>query len=247
MKNLFLLFLLSLVTLSLYSQETKIIKYYDSIWRPTSKAEAYFYSEFTKHDSLYNCISYWTQSGKLNFTGVYKDTLFIKLAGPLLRYYEDGRLEDSTYTFENGRIKNSYHYYPSGHLWAHFYYDAVKEKETTECFDEQGHSIEHVVYLKEATFPGGINNWGLYLVKLLNKKVPARNGAPKGIYKVIIGFVVETNGQVSNVEAETNLGYGMEKEAIRVIKKSPNWDPLVILGIPKRVYLRQPITFLVND
>jgi len=55
--------------------------------------------------------------------------------------------------------------------------------------------------------------------------VPVENAAPAGHYSVVIRFVVDKEGNVSDIEALTNHGYGMEQEAIRAIKKLQNGSP----------------------
>jgi hypothetical protein len=211
------------------------------------KAAAFFYTKFIKQDSVYRCFSYWANSGKLNCRSAYKDTLFTTPAGVLIRYYENGKVEDSTWSFENGGIKNTYHYYPSGRLWAHAYHDAATGKDLSEGYDEQGNAIAGFIYIREAEFPGGGNAWMQYLSTAVNTKVPVKKGAKKGLYNVIIRFIIETDGRVSNVEAETALGFGMEEEAMRVIKRSPKWSPLIVLGKTSRALRRQPITFQVVE
>ena len=100
---------------------------------------------------------------------------------------------------------------------------------------------------KDATFRGGIEEWKDFLAKNLNSKVPTKQKAPAGTYTVIIKFIVAKSGEVSDVVAETNLGYGMEAEVIRVIKKSPAWNPARQNGRMVNAYRRQPITFQVNS
>jgi periplasmic protein TonB len=63
----------------------------------------------------------------------------------------------------------------------------------------------------------------------------------------VVRFIVDKKGNISNVSAETNLGYGMEKEVIRVIKKGPKWIPAIQNGKVVKAYRRQPITFLVSE
>ena len=60
--------------------------------------------------------------------------------------------------------------------------------------------------------------------KKLNPSAPVDNGAPEGTYTVYVQFVVSKDGNISDVRALTNHGYGMEEEAVRVIKKGPNMD-----------------------
>jgi len=52
---------------------------------------------------------------------------------------------------------------------------------------------------------------------------------------------------VSELKPLTNMGYGMEQEAMRVLKKADKWNPAVQNGRHVKTYRRQPITFLIND
>lgn len=55
------------------------------------------------------------------------------------------------------------------------------------------------------------------------------------------------DGTISDVAAETNHGYGMEQEAVKIIKKGPKWTPAIQNGRNVNAYRRQPITFVVQE
>ena len=57
--------------------------------------------------------------------------------------------------------------------------------------------------------------------------------------------MVDTNGTVSDIKPLTNLGYGMEQEAVRVLKKATKWEPAIQNGRKVKAYRRQKITFQV--
>lgn len=98
----------------------------------------------------------------------------------------------------------------------------------------------------EATFKGGEGAWRKYLERNLNGNTPVDNGAPEGTYTVYVQFVVSKDGSISDVKPLTNHGFGMEQEAVRVIKKGPNWTPAVQNGRSVNAYRKQPITFQVT-
>ena len=98
----------------------------------------------------------------------------------------------------------------------------------------------------EAGFPGGQAGWNNFLKKNLNGDVPTDNGAKEGTYTVVVRFKINKDGTLSDIETETNNGYGIEKEAIRIIKISPKWIPAKQYGRFVNAYRRQPITFLVQ-
>lgn len=97
----------------------------------------------------------------------------------------------------------------------------------------------------EAEFPGGTQAWGNYLRQNLHANVPVKKKAPAGTYTVVIRFIVSANGSITDVVAETNHGYGMENEVMRIIKKGPKWLPAQQGGKNVNAYRRQPVTFAV--
>jgi len=246
-KPSFITGLFLLISVSITAQDNAIVKYYDSLWTPTSKDSAFYLTKFVKQDSFYVCTSYWIKSKKLYARSIFADTTFSRPLGLLLRYYPNGQVEDSTYHYEDGSLKNTYHFYPNGKLWAHYTYDKKNKKETQMGFDESGKPIVNFVYYKEAEFQDGNEGWKNYLIKTVNTEVPVKNGAPLGTYQVIIRFIITTDGKIANVHAETDWGYGMEEEVIRIIKKSPPWRSLIILGKKENAFRRQPLIFVVSQ
>lgn len=99
----------------------------------------------------------------------------------------------------------------------------------------------------EAEYPGGSNAWRKYLERNLEAGVPGENGAPPGQYTVVVRFIVAKDGSVSDVQAETSHGHGMEQESVRVIKKSGKWTPGIQNGRSVISYKRQPITWVVSE
>jgi protein TonB len=98
----------------------------------------------------------------------------------------------------------------------------------------------------EASFPGGDAKWRQYLERNANGQVATDNGAPEGTYTTVVQFVVDKEGNISDVRALTSHGYGMEEEAVRAIKKGPKWNPAVQNGRQVKAYRKQPITFQVS-
>jgi antitoxin component YwqK of YwqJK toxin-antitoxin module len=239
---LFHLFILS--SIPCLSQDTKFVKYFDSLWQPIDKTKAQFYTEFVKQNELYHCTSYWLKTKKVQCKSIFKDTLFRMPAGLLVRYYESGIIEDSMMYENNGVKKEVFHFYKNGKLWAHCTYKL--KNETCEGFDEEGKPITDFIYLREAEFPGGLAEWAKYLQNSTRKFNPAKMGAPEGNHKVMLRFTIDENGKVIDIEPETNIGYGMEEKAIDIIKRSPKWLPRIYLGKTTKAYRRQPFAFVVS-
>jgi protein TonB len=98
----------------------------------------------------------------------------------------------------------------------------------------------------EAEFPGGVMAWKKYLENNLDAETPINNGAPEGTYTVMVRFVVSTDGSISSVEPETKIGYGLEAEAVKIIRNGPKWVPARQNGQQVNAYRRQQITFVAS-
>lgn len=63
---------------------------------------------------------------------------------------------------------------------------------------------------------------------------------------VILNFVVETSGRISNIEVDTPLGGGCTEEAIQLIKQL-RWNPGIRKGIAVRSFMTASINFSLNN
>jgi periplasmic protein TonB len=90
-------------------------------------------------------------------------------------------------------------------------------------------------------FQGGEKAFGAFLSKNINYPPMARENNISG--RVFVSFVVEKNGQLTDIKVLRGLGYGTDEEAVRVLKKSPAWKPGVQNGRPVRVQYTIPIFF----
>ena len=99
----------------------------------------------------------------------------------------------------------------------------------------------------DAAFPGGPLAWRKFLETNLRGETPVDKGAGPGNYTTIIQFIVDKDGNVSDVKPLTKLGYGMEEEAVRVIRKSGKWKPAIQNGREVKAYRKQPITFQIVE
>ena len=93
-------------------------------------------------------------------------------------------------------------------------------------------------------YPGGTGELMKYLSA--NVKYPAE-ASKKGIQgRVIVQFVVEKDGTISNVKVVNNADEQLKEEAIRVVKTMPKWVPGKQNGKEVRVKYTLPVTFRLN-
>jgi len=131
--------------------------------------------------------------------------------------------------YERGRISA---FYAQQHMNASFALDKLIGNTSSELNEI------------EASFKG---DWGKFVRENLDAEVPIRNNAPVGNYEVIIRFIIDKQGSIIDIVPETSHGYGMEEEAIRILKDSPKWVPASQNGEKVNAYRRQPITFIVAE
>lgn len=90
-------------------------------------------------------------------------------------------------------------------------------------------------------FPGG--SAALYKFIRENLRYP-KAALDKGIQgRVIITFIVETDGSISSIKVIKGIGSGCEEEAVRMIASMPRWIPGKQHGAPVRVQFNLPLRF----
>jgi TonB-dependent SusC/RagA subfamily outer membrane receptor len=99
----------------------------------------------------------------------------------------------------------------------------------------------------EPKFPETNGGWNAFLQKNLNATVPVTNGVKPGTYKVIVQFIVDENGKLSDIKPLTSLGYGMEEEVVRLMRLSPDWIPATQNGKKVSAYKKQTVTFVISE
>ncbi|WP_127131785.1 energy transducer TonB [Pseudoflavitalea rhizosphaerae] len=98
----------------------------------------------------------------------------------------------------------------------------------------------------ESSYPGGPEAWRRFLIKQLQRNYP-QDAIDNGIQgTVIIQFIVDAEGNVSNVEALSGPEE-LRDAAIRVIQKSGKWIPAVQNKRHVKSYKKQPIGFLLAN
>lgn len=65
--------------------------------------------------------------------------------------------------------------------------------------------------------------------------------------KVYVSFIIDTLGQVTNVETIKGINDEFDKEAVRVVKLLSSWEPGTIRGKKIAVKYIVPINFVMNN
>lgn len=94
-------------------------------------------------------------------------------------------------------------------------------------------------------FPGGIEAFYQYLARNIRYPAAMRDAGVQG--KVIVAFVVEKDGSLTDVRVTRGVAADIDLEALRVIQESPKWTPGIQNGRPVRVAYSVPIAFNLVD
>jgi len=97
----------------------------------------------------------------------------------------------------------------------------------------------------EAQFPGGPQAWQRYIQKAIMAQMDEFSDADYGT--CTIQFIVDKDGNVSDVKATTMAGSRLAEIAVNAIRKGPKWTPAMQNGRNVNAYRIQPVTLTKPD
>ena len=89
--------------------------------------------------------------------------------------------------------------------------------------------------------PSFKGNMAMWINQNLRKPV-SRDGVDKQ-GRVVVKLVIEKDGSVSNPVLVRRLSRPYDREALRVVRSMPKWNPAMNNGKPVRCYFTIPVTF----
>jgi protein TonB len=123
--------------------------------------------------------------------------------------------------------------------------DEIEEYVPIETITEEVEEAPPVRFAeKMPEYVGGMEAMYSFLKNELQYPEVARNNNIQGT--VLLEFVIERDGSVSNVKPLVSLYPECDAEAIRVVKKMPKWKPGEQMGKPVRCYFNLPIRFTLQ-
>ena len=90
-------------------------------------------------------------------------------------------------------------------------------------------------------YPGGVVEFMKWLTKMLKYPDEALRRHTEG--KVMVNFIVEKDGSLSNIKVVKSAGKLLDDEALRVMNLMPKWSPGKDKGKPCRTLMAIPIVF----
>ena len=94
-------------------------------------------------------------------------------------------------------------------------------------------------------FPGGPSALFEYIDQNIKYPVVAEENGVQG--RVIVTFVVERDGSISDVKVVKSVDPSLDKEAQRIVRSMPHWIPGRQNGSPVRVKYTVPVTFKLQE
>ena len=116
----------------------------------------------------------------------------------------------------------------------------VEEKEELpEAVDMYNEPLDFRVVEDLPQFPGGAVEFMKWLTK--NLKYPATAQQRKVQGRVVAQFIVNTDGSVSDIQVVERLSAECDREALRVLRMMPKWQPGLMNAKPCRTKVCIPI------
>jgi protein TonB len=95
------------------------------------------------------------------------------------------------------------------------------------------------------SYPGGEVTMTKFLQKTLKYPSEAIRAEKQG--KVFVEFVVEKNGEITNLKVLHGLGYGLDEETMRTIRLMPKWLPGRVKGVSVRLKMVVPVSYSITN
>jgi protein TonB len=243
MKKEVLLFCLLLTNIFVWAQDTT---YYDDDFNAVSSLQRATHYEVVVRDPVDTAkavISAYYPSGVLKARRGYSSLKDGILDGKSQSWYPNGQIQiDANY--KNGKKDGTLlTYWETGKPKRVDAYEADKLL-SGKCFNSDGKQTVHFDFEIEPQFPGGINALVQYLAKETKYPNRARKNEVQG--RVLVKFILNTDGSISNVGIQKGVDHDLDQEAIRVVKKMPKWSPGMEDGRAIKVPYILPVSFVLQ-
>jgi len=235
----FITVLVAFLTFSVFGQDDRLQNKDASLNSGSNKLQVPEI-EYDEHDSNKVVVRSFYESGQIKSVEPFFPYKGKKYHGTYMQWFENGQLKIEANYEENilhGEVKT---YYENGNLRRQDFFDNGSLI-IGNLWDIEGHEIPHFDYFILAQFQGGESGMMNYL---RNNIVYPKKSKRKGIQgRVIVGFVVEKDGSISDVKVWQGVNAELDKEAIKVVSGMPNWIPGTLDGEKVRVFYYLPIRF----
>lgn len=123
--------------------------------------------------------------------------------------------------------------------------EQVVVKEPDPVKEEKKEEEIFVAVEQPAEFPGGQAALMKWLSQNIRYPEAAQQNDIQG--RVIVKFVVEKDGSIGQASIVKGVDKDLDREALRVVKKMPKWQPGKNNGVAVRSYFNLPVTFKLQN
>lgn len=123
--------------------------------------------------------------------------------------------------------------------------EQVVVKEPDPVKEEKKEEEIFVAVEQPAEFPGGQTALMKWLSQNIRYPEAAQQNDIQG--RVIVKFVVEKDGSIGQASIVKGVDKDLDREALRVVKKMPKWQPGKNNGVAVRSYFNLPVTFKLQN
>lgn len=229
----------------IHGQDTIVI-YFNIDWQQCNKENATYYREYFKNESKKYEVKDFFMSGQIQMKGTFKKRNWKEKDGHFIYYHENGQKEsegnyindekngiwtywyengslDSKGEFINGKYKDTWNwYFKNGQVSAKEKYNDGERIEW-EFWDETGKSVDLAYAEYMPQFEGGQDSLQAFILN--NTKYPefASKQGIKG--RVIVGFTVDSDGNIVDIKIRNEVHSSLANEALRVVRQLPKFIP----------------------
>lgn len=202
--------------------------YLSNVLEPTSKGKAAFYLQNEGKEGELFIGKIYSMDNKLKAEGRFRDAALTVEEGPFIFYHPNGKVES----------KGEYVQGNKSGVWLRFdpWGNALAEK----VYNPE--PLANILYTRAETMPAFRGGDERAFVRSIKEGVAVTgNKAAKG--QVVTAFVVEKNGELSDVKVIEGQDKALDDQLVDAIRSTSPWTPGVDKGVPVRVQMRVPVQF----
>lgn len=113
-----------------------------------------------------------------------------------------------------------------------------------ESINENHETIHYLNPMSPPSYKGGITAFYKYLATSIRYPENCQRMGIQG--QVVLKFVVEKDGSITNITVLNEVNPDLAQEAVRVLKQSTKWSPGTIKGKEVRVSYNIPVSFSLS-
>ena len=225
-------------------------EFLDSTWHVLPSAAGAKYRRETEYtDSTAGTVrDYYLRNGQLQSRGTYEHIRREIIHGAYDMWYETGQLETHT-TSQHGKLEGEQlAYYPDGRLQRRDLF-ANGQRTSSECFGPSGQPMECPVVVEVMPVYAEGDGGSQAIIRAVNRNFQyPRKAVRAGIKgRVIVGFVVDEQGEVTNIHMAQSLHPLIDEAAMLAVRKLKRFrQPGTQNGKPVKVSYNVPLTLAIQ-